>query len=235
MRLKILLLWLALLVAAPLAAAEDACTPDTPVGTVCQLAIAALHPTQPGIGLLQVEQDLAHLGKKPLAKLHKYMLKKRIPVVIGPDAGYYLVDGHHLTRELWTLGQREVPVVIEGRLENPATFWPEMQAHHWAWLADQQGRPVRPETLPRRIQDLPDYPYRSLAGFAQRAGLFDKRDEVYFVEFAWARYLGERLHWAPVTRATLAQRLREASRLACQPDAAGLPGYPGRACSQPQP
>lgn len=223
-------LWLVLLAVAPLAWGEDACRPETPVGTVCRLAIAEARPTQPGIGLLQVRQELPSLGEKSDSKLWKHLLKKRIPVVIGPDAGYYLVDRHHLTRELWALGRREMPVVIEGRLGNPATFWHDMQQRHWAWLADERGRPVKPEALPRRIQDLPDYPYRSLAGYAQDAGLFAKRDEVYFVEFAWARYLGERMGWAPVTGATLAERLRQATRLACQPAAASLPGYPGEAC-----
>lgn len=208
------------------------CQPELHVGSQCRLAINALHPTQPGLGLLQVEKEVAQLKSKSAKKLWAWAQKKRIPVVIGPDGRYWLVDRHHLTRALWSLGMREVPVVIEGVLTEPALFWSQMQSHHWAWLKDEHGRAIEPAQLPSHIALLPDYPYRSLAGFAEDAGLYHKREQRYFVEFAWAQYLGEKLKWRAVTRDNLETLLKASSILACLPDAAQLPGYPGSQCQE---
>lgn len=210
-----------------------ACSAQTAVGAACWLSLDQLRPTQPGVGLLQVADEskkLAKLQARGDEALTAYVVKKHIPVVIGPDGGFWLVDRHHLSRALWNNGVRQAPVSIAGRLENADTFWQDMQARHWAWLRDERGNMVAPSSLPKRIGDVPDDPYRSLAGYAEDQGLFRKNGQVFFIEFAWARYLGEKLGWAPVTRDTLKQRLQEARQWACQPEAAGLPGYPGAAC-----
>jgi hypothetical protein len=210
---------------------SSSCQSDLKVGSHCRLAINDLHPTQPGIGLLQVQEEVQRLKNRDPRKLWAYAEKKRIPVVIGPDGRFWLVDRHHLTRTLWTLGMREVPVVIEGVLTDADRFWPEMRARHWAWLKDERGRAIDPDQLPRHIALLPDYPYRSLAGYAEDAGLYIKRGQVYFIEFAWAQYLGEKLKWRPVTKDSLPVLLKASSLLACQADAANLPGYPGSVCA----
>ncbi len=210
----------------------DPCQPDLKIGSWCRLAINQLHPTQPGVGLLQVQTEAKALKHKSAKKLWALAEKKRIPVVIGPDGRFWLVDRHHLTRTLWSLGMREVPVVIEGILTEPELFWSQMQAHHWAWLKDERGHEVKPEQLPNHIALLPDYPYRSLAGFAEDAGLYAKQGQIYFIEFAWAQYLGEKLNWRQVTADNLPTLLKASEILACLPAAATLPGYPGRACEE---
>jgi hypothetical protein len=210
----------------------DPCQPDLKIGSLCRLAINQLHPTQPGIGLLQVQAEVKELKHKSAKKLWALAEKKRIPVVIGPDGRYWLVDRHHLTRTLWSLGMREVPVVIAGVLTDREQFWPQMQANHWAWLKDERGHALAPAQLPTHIALLPDYPYRSLAGFAEDAGLYAKRGQIYFIEFAWAQYLGEKLKWRKVTADNLPTLLKASEIFACLPDAAQLPGYPGVACDE---
>lgn len=58
-----------------------------------------------------------------------------------------------------------------------------------------------------------------------RTNAFDKDRRSYFIEFHWARYFGERMHWRPISRASLPGDLEEALRLACEPAAKELPGY----------
>jgi len=222
---------------ANLASAEalPACTPASAVGSRCEVALAQLHPTQPGVGLLQVADEQAKLGKRAKKEtpedFQRYLIKKRIPLVIGPDGGFYLVDRHHLSRALWDNGVRQAPAVIEGRLADAVSFWPTMQARNWAWLKDEHGKAIDPAALPTSIAALPDYPYRSLAGYAEDDGLFHKNGQVFFIEFAWAQYLGEQLGWRRIDRATLPATLDAARRAACAPAAASLPGYPGSACA----
>lgn len=207
------------------------CQSDTAVGNWCEIGIDALHPTQGGVGQIQVDETQATLAGMSAKQLDKLMKKKEIPVVIAPDGGYWLVDRHHLTKALWQQGVKDARVKVIGRLQDKANFWSQMQNNHWAWLKDEKGQPLTPEQLPTRIDQLPDYPYRTLAGLLQDAGYFHKDKQVYFVEFAWASWLGKQMQWMPVDNSNLAARLQQAKRLACGSDASDLPGYPGKQCS----
>jgi hypothetical protein len=206
------------------------CERSTQVGSWCELSITQLHPTQGGVGQIQVDNTQAELAGKSAQQLDKLMKKKEIPVVIAPDGGYWLVDRHHLTKALWQQGVKQARVKVIGRLQDKTHFWSQMQNHHWAWLKDEKGQPLTPEQLPSQIGELPDYPYRTLAGLLQDAGYFSKQDQVYFVEFAWASWLGQQMDWLPVNEANLADRLAQAKRLACNDKAKALPGYPGKQC-----
>ncbi|MCX7126417.1 ParB-like protein [Aeromonas sp.] len=208
------------------------CQRETAVGNWCEIGIDALHPTQGGVGQIQVDETQATLAGMSAKQLDKLMKKKEIPVVIAPDGGYWLVDRHHLTKALWQQGVTEARVKVIGRLQDKDNFWSQMQNNHWAWLKDEKGQPLTPEQLPTRIDKLSDYPYRTLAGLLQDAGYFSKDKQVYFVEFAWASWLGKQMQWMPVDSANLAARLQQAKRLACGSDAKDLPGYPGKQCSQ---
>ncbi|MGL5324952.1 MAG: ParB-like protein [Aeromonas sp.] len=207
------------------------CQSDTTVGNWCEIGIDALHPTQGGVGQIQVDETQATLAGMSAKQLDKLMKKKEIPVVIAPDGSYWLVDRHHLTKALWQQGVKDARVKVIGRLQDKANFWSQMQNNHWAWLKDEKGQPLTPEQLPISIDKLPDYPYRTLAGLLQDAGYFRKDKQVYFVEFAWASWLGKQMQWMPVDSANLAARLQQAKRLACGSDAKELPGYPGKQCS----
>lgn len=140
------------------------------------------------------------------------------------------MDRHHLTKALWQSGVKQVRVKVIARLQDKENFWSQMQCNHWAWLKDEKGGALTPQQLPAHIGELPDYPYRTVAGLLQDAGYFDKREQVYFVEFAWASWLGQQMDWLPVDSANLADRLYQAKRLACSSKAADLPGYPGKQC-----
>ncbi|MFL9693850.1 ParB-like protein [Aeromonas veronii] len=207
------------------------CQSDTAVGNWCEIGIDALHPTQGGVGQIQVDETQATLAGMSAKQLDKLMKKKEIPVVIAPDGNYWLVDRHHLTKALWQQGVKDARVKVIGRLQDKANFWSQMQNNHWAWLKDEKGQPLTPEQLPTSIDKLPDYPYRTLAGLLQNAGYFRKDKQVYFVEFAWASWLGKQMQWMPVDNSNLAARLQQAKRLACGSDASDLPGYPGKQCS----
>ncbi|MGU5692560.1 ParB-like protein [Aeromonas veronii] len=207
------------------------CQSDTAVGNWCEIGIDALHPTQGGVGQIQVDETQATLAGMSAKQLDKLMKKKEIPVVIAPDGSYWLVDRHHLTKALWQQGVKDARVKVIGRLQDKANFWSQMQNNHWAWLKDEKGQPLTPDQLPTSIDKLPDYPYRTLAGLLQNAGYFRKDKQVYFVEFAWASWLGKQMQWMPVDSANLAARLQQAKRLACGSDAKELPGYPGKQCS----
>lgn len=226
------LLFVLLLLSGFVWAEEPSCSADTPVGAYCQLPIESARPTQSAVGELQVAGEIAKIRKQP--DLIAWQKKKIIPVVIGPEGGFYLTDRHHTSHGLWKAGERTLVVKVIEHLKDPAGFWPEMQARHWVYLYDERGTRVSPGDLPRSIADMRDDPYRSLAGFARNRGYFRGTD-AYFMEFEWARYFGRAMDWQPVTRCNLEKALEKAKKLACEPAARTLPGYDAAACAASEP
>lgn len=206
------------------ALAEPACDRQIPVHGKCEIALEALRPTQPAVGMIQVEERAARMSRDIDGV--KYTSKWPVPVAQAPDGVFYLTDGHHLASVLTRIGAKKITAEIIGRFDDQSTFWDEMRARHWVYLFDTQGNPIPPAALPRQIGDLADDPYRTLAGYAEDAGFFKKTD-AYFMEFQWARYFGSRMGWQPVNRLNLLSALQSAEKLACQPEAKELPGYAG--------
>ncbi|QDZ27794.1 ParB-like protein [Noviherbaspirillum sp. UKPF54] len=210
------------------ALAAPTCSREIPVHGKCEISLEALHPTQPAIGAMQVEERAARMP--PGIDGAQYTSKWAVPVVQAPDGKFYLTDGHHLASVLTRVGAEKITAEVIHRFDNRASFWDQMRARHWVYLFDSHGKPITPEELPAHIKDLGDDAYRSLAGYAEDAGFFKKTD-AYFMEFAWARYFGERMGWQPIDRLTLLSALQTAQKLACQPEAQDLPGYAGPCAS----
>jgi hypothetical protein len=196
----------------------------------CEIALAALHPTQSAIGLIQVEERVNRMRDRP--DLIRATARRPVPIVQAPDGAFYLTDGHHQASVLYRLGVRTTSAEVIERFKDAGSFWQQMQARHWVYLYDPHGHPIGPAQLPARIADLVDDPYRSLAAYAEQAG-YIARIDVYFMEFEWARYFGARMNWQPVDKLNLLWALQKAERLACAPEAKNLPGYAGP-CTEKQ-
>jgi len=203
---------------------EPPCGDGTPLDANCEIALEALHPTQLAVGMMQVEERAARM-KSGIDGV-RYTRERPIPVVQGPDGGFYLTDSHHLVSVLTRVGVKRATARLIGRIREPADFWPEMQARHWVYLFDARGKRIAPSALPKHIAGLADDPYRALAGYAESAGYFHRTD-AYFMEFEWARYFGSHMRWQPIDRMNLLNALESAAKLACRPEASSLPGYAG--------
>lgn len=204
--------------------AAPICDRSVPIEASCEISLSALKPTQPAVGMITVEERVAHMQRQ--IDSVQYTSKHPVPVVQAPDGRFYLTDSHHLASVLFRIGADKVTAQVIGRFDNPETFWQEMQTRHWVYLYDPKGNPITPSALPQRIADLADDPYRALASYAEDAGYFRKTD-AYFMEFHWARYFGSHMGWQPIDRMSLLNALQTAEKLACQPEAKDLPGYAG--------
>ncbi|MFA7261055.1 MAG: ParB-like protein, partial [Aeromonas bestiarum] len=56
------------------------CERGSPVGSWCEVNIDQLHPTQGGVGQIQVDNTQAELAGKSAKQLDKLMKKKEIPI-----------------------------------------------------------------------------------------------------------------------------------------------------------
>ena len=109
---------------------------------------------------------------------------------------------------------------------DPAVFWRTLEFRSWSHPYDHRGQRRDYREMPRRLTELEDDPYRSLAGLARAAGGFAK-DQAPFVEFMWADYFRTRVPVRTIKKQP-ARATREGLRLARASDARYLPGWSGQ-------
>ena len=158
--------------------------------SVHPIPILDLRPTQMTVGMREVKEKRKRFQEQDDEKLSKTLGKHMIPVVIGPDKRYYVVDHHHMARALHEEGIKDILVTVIGdlRMVDKDAFWGVMDNKRWVYPYDAKGERCHFKDLPKSIKDLKDDPYRSLAGELRRAGGFAK-DTTPFSEFLWADFL----------------------------------------------
>ena len=192
--------------------------------------ILSLRPTQMTVGMREVKEKRKRWrGHKSEKKRAELLGRHMIPVVLGPDGRYYVVDHHHLARALHDENVNDILVTIIGDLSmvDRAAFWGVMDNKRWVYPYDARGERRRFKDLPKSIKDLKDDPYRSLAGELRRAGGFAK-DTTPFSEFLWADFLRRRIARKMVEE-HFSRALEKALEEAKSHDAIYLPGWCGPA------
>ena len=191
------------------------------------LELKLLRPAQIALGqrLVKVKRKgLRALERKP-KELVDFILENPIRVIAGPAKQFYVVDHHHLARALLDEEFETAPVVILGDLSKTprAKFWEAMATNGWVHAFDGKGRKRPVSAIPRKIRDMQDDPYRSLAGFVRQHGGFTK-SQTPFTEFLWADFYRSRIALKLVKK-DFDKALRAAMKLSSSPDAEPLPGY----------
>jgi hypothetical protein len=187
--------------------------------------IDELHPTQITVGMREVEAKRKHwrgVGRKA-----EFLGSHMIPVIHGLKNRFYIIDHHHLVRALHEEGVRQIAVTVVAdltRLDKPS-FWTYLDNRGWLHPYDAKGRRRSYADIPRRVLEMTDDPYRSLAGELRRAGGFAK-DTTPFSEFLWADFLRRRVKRARIEN-NFTRAVEEALQLGRSDDASYLPGWCG--------
>ncbi len=189
--------------------------------------IAALRPTQITVDMREVEAKREHWRRHPDRKKPDFLGRHLIPVVWGPKERYYVIDHHHLTLALHKEGVKDIATTVVAdlrHLERDAFF---VYLDHRAWLHpyDAHGRRREYAELPKKLADLVDDPFRSLAGELRRCGGFAK-DTTPFSEFLWADFLRRRLK-RKLVELDFEAAVQKALTLARSLEANYLPGWCG--------
>ena len=192
--------------------------------------ILSLRPTQMTVGMREVKEKRKrwreHKSEKKRAEL---LGKHMIPVVLGPDKRYYVVDHHHLARALHDEGVKDILVTVIGNLSmvDRDAFWGVMDNKRWCYPYDSKGERRHFKDIPKSVADLKDDPFRSLAGELRRLGGFAK-DTTPFSEFLWADLLRRRLS-RKMVEDNFEKALEKGLAVARGHDAVYLPGWCGEA------
>lgn len=189
--------------------------------------LTELRPTQVTVGVREVEEKQrqwrARKGDDGAAFLGRHM----IPVISGRKGKPYVIDHHHLTRALMAEGVENILVDVLADLSHlkKSEFWVFCDNRGWCHPYDAAGKRVRFSKIPTSLADMPDDPYRSLAGALRRAGGFAK-DTTPFSEFIWADFLRRRVDREAV-QSDFAAPVDGALKLARSTKAQHLPGWCG--------
>ena len=189
--------------------------------------ILELRPTQMTVGMREVKEKRKRFREQKGKKQSELLGKRMIPVVVGPDQRFYVVDHHHLARALHEEGIEDILVTVIGdlRMVERDAFWGVMDNKRWVYPYDAKGERRHFKDLPKTITELKDDPFRSLAGELRRAGGFAK-DTTPFSEFLWADFL-RRLLPRKTVEDNFAKAMEKALELAKSENAIYLPGWCG--------
>jgi hypothetical protein len=208
---------------------------DYLVGATYTVDVEDLRPTQFRVGEHVVEQKYEKIENMSKEKRKEYFESNKIPVVVGPKGRLYLIDRHHFARAVEEAGYTEVNIKV---LKNWSSFdevefWQKMRAAHFVYQNDDvEGRMVAATDLPKRVADMKDDPFRSLAGDLRDEGYFNKKPGEYFIEFKWARAL--RRYFTKedldVYKMKYKDAMKDAREFAGSPQSLGLAGRASSAC-----
>ncbi len=191
------------------------------------VGIATLRPTQITVGLHEVNEKRRRWREKHGENRAEFLGAHLVPVVLGPKAHPYVIDHHHLARALHEEGVTDVAITVTADLSRFAkdAFWTFLDNRGWCHPYDASGVRRGFDAIPRRIDQLADDPWRSLAGGLRRSGGYAK-DLTPFSEFIWADYLRRRIS-AKVVARDFGAAMEKALVLAKAQEASILPGWCG--------
>jgi hypothetical protein len=193
------------------------------------VAITELRPTQITVGMHEVAIKRDRIRAKMAMKGHASPVNRAVPIVVGPDNCYFMIDRHHFVRALYDAGVKEVAVKIVADVSRLRRhhFWPKLDRCGWTHPIDDLGRRQAYDHMPASVEMLIDDPFRSLASALRRMGGY-RKIEVPFSEFRWADFLRQRID-RTVVEQEFQNAIRLAIGLAAGAEAMHLPGWRGPA------
>lgn len=172
------------------------CTADSVQGSINKIQVSKLRPTQNAVGYDEIYEKREKLDKKSadLTKLKDYLLQRVIPVIVGNDGKFYLIDHHHLAFSVYSeLGDICLPVEVI-RNWSPIegySFFKAMRENNWLYPFSGNGAgPLPPEKIKTHIKDLENDIFRSLSWVVRKKyGYVKSAQNAIFAEFKWGELL----------------------------------------------
>lgn len=203
--------------------------PQAWAGQIEEVNPAKVYPTQAVVGYLWVERKYEKFADLSAKELKKVLRDDPAPAIRGPGGRLYILDNHHEFYTLLELGFTTAYVQVVADYSNMtlATFFKRMEREDRVYLGDSNGRMTfTAATLPERVAELGDDPYRALASFVRRKGGFDKVKGTH-LEFEWAAFFRHHITLRMI-QMDLGSAIERGVELALSPEAADLSGFKGK-------
>ena len=199
--------------------------PPIALGSLQNVRIADLRPTQFAVGFREVAHKRRRYGQASAIRQREMIEERPVPIVLGEGGRAFVLDRHHWLCALLAEEVEAAPTSILDDLStlSPDAFWRTLDDRGWCRLRDADGHRRDPDAMPPTLAALQDDPFRSLASALRRRGGFHKAD-LPFSEFHWADLLRTRLDRDALVRdfdGALAKALAFASEWSGRPIGAG--------------
>lgn len=204
--------------------------------------INMIHPTQCAVGYAEVAVKMEELSRYQRdGNLDKYLKEKKIPCVLGSDNILYITDHHHMGLALTILAAEWIEEnPKKNKEENPyirctfdikydfsksnlskKDFFKVLASLNFLHPFDENGQST--QEIPRRLIDLKNDHYRSIAGFVRKSGGYKKIDQAY-TEFEWADFFREHISIEEIEK-DIKEAVTKGVGLALSEKAKHLPGW----------
>lgn len=168
--------------------------------------VRELRPTQFDYGLPRVRYLQKKLAAMSFEEVQHYLDQHPIPVVIGPNGDYFMVDRHHTLRALaesqevlienFSSKANELVlklVVLEDKSNlNEGEFYRQMLEESLLYPY-RKSNLMDVEHLPKQVLDLQKDYFRGLVWLLKKAQVIDE-NKIPFSDFIWASKLREIKH-----------------------------------------
>lgn len=192
-----------------------------------QAPLDKLRPTQITVGFAEVEKKRKSWAKLKKSERKLQMGEELFPAVKGPGDALFILDHHHAALALRHEGADKVQIGLVkdlSHLTEPA-FWKFLDHFSWLHAYDARGQRRDFKSIPKRLEDLRDDPFRSFASDVRDAGGFAKPVEP-FQEFLWANFFRDAFS-AKAIQHERDKSVKKAIALSKSPGARHLPGWSG--------
>jgi hypothetical protein len=203
----------------------DTCRQQTEAGVKCTCDLGSLRPLQGAVGIgevLEKKQEIVVDDQSKKKGSRRKLAYDPIKVVRGPDQSLYITDHHHGARAwLEAPHTKGTCVIVDAVPASQKEFQAELEKRKWVRLADEKGKPITWEQLPKTVKELPDDPYRTLAWKVRKQDGFCRAlmgGDTEFAEFKWADWFRDKIK-DPTTM------IKQAVDLAKGDSARDLPGW----------
>lgn len=204
--------------------------PPDPSHELLEVRVADLHPTQMCIGLAEVRSRQQDFFADSARERRSYLASKPVPLVLGGEGRFWMVDRHHRLRGLVELDPEATAfgyVVLQMADASRSEVLEALHRRGWLYLYDgRAGGPLPTSALPERLLDLLDDPYRSLVWKLKREKRIAAQPLIPFHEFRWGAWLRRR-PLPPFSSDRLDPALPTARALVASPAASHLAGWMG--------
>ncbi len=188
-------------------------------------SVADLRPTQITVAMDRVARMRAQIRAAVARRqLQDFLTWRSFPAVLGPGGMIFVVDDHHIARALADESVPSCIVIVQEDLSRvlPDRFWIAMERKGFVHPVDASGRRRAFGSIPQRLIQLEDDPYRFLAAEVRDSGGCSWEGAA--AEILWANFLRARVP-APLLAADAGDALGIALTEVRSEAARRLPGW----------
>ena len=200
-------------------------------GQVLRVPLTELYAVQSGVGYLEVEYRKRKIQKMSEDEYAEYE-KEKVGRIVMRNGRNYLIDGNHMANAAFRAGKKSMLVTYVENLSKGSqeSFLRKLIEKKYCYLekGGKAGLAELRNTVRKKVVELGDHPYRSLAWGVREVDAYEKTEED-FAEFRWARYLESKFNQTGIPASLIStdpkQAVRESLKFVHLAEAEHLPGY----------